>query len=166
MTTTDYLISAALILVVVRQIRGKRLAGASLYVPLALVAYAAVNYLHGVPTAGNDLLLVGVCLSAGLGLGVLCGLFTLVYPDAQGVAYARATGIAAALWVVGISGRLAFGYFAEHGGGPTIARFSQAHALTPQAWPTALILMALAEVVSRTVVLLVRGRRLATAAII
>ena len=166
MTTTDYLISAALILVVVRQIRGKRLAGASLYVPLALVGYAAVKYLHGIPTAGNDLELVALCLAAGLGLGVLCGFFTLVYPDASGVAYARATGIAAALWVAGVSGRLAFGYYAEHGGGPTIARFSHAHALTPQAWPTALILMALAEVVSRSVVLIVRGRRLPTAAII
>ena len=166
MTTTDYLISAALILVVVRQIRGKRLAGASLYVPLALVGYAAVNYLHGLPTQGNDLGLVALCLAAGLTLGVLCGLFTLVYPDGGGVAYARATGIAAALWVVGISGRLAFGYYAEHGGGPTIARFSHAHSLTPQAWPTALILMALAEVVSRTVVLIARSRRLPAAAII
>ena len=166
MTTTDYLISAALILVVVRQIRGKRLAGASLYVPLALAGYAAVKYLHGLPTDGNDLELVAICLVAGLTLGVLCGLFTLVYPDASGVAYARATGIAAALWVVGISGRLAFGYYAEHGGGPTIARFSHAHSLTPQAWPTALILMALAEVVSRTAVLIVRGHRLPTAAII
>ena len=166
MTTTDYLISGALILVVVRQIRGKRLAGASLYVPLALVGYATVKYLHGIPTAGNDLGLVAICLAAGLALGVLCGLFTLVYPDASGVAYARATGIAAALWVLGVSGRVAFGYYAEHGGGPTIARFSHAHALTPQAWPTALILMALAEVVSRSVVLIVRGRRLPTAAII
>ena len=166
MTTTDYLISAALILVVVRQIRGKRLAGASLYVPLALVGYAAVKYLHGLPTDGNDLELVAICLVTGLTLGVLCGLFTLVYPDASGVAYARATGIAAALWVVGMSGRLAFGYYAEHGGGPTIARFSHAHSLTPQAWPTALILMALAEVVSRTVVLIARSRRMPAAAII
>jgi hypothetical protein len=160
MTTTDYLISAALVLVVVRQLRGRRLAGASLYVPLVLVAYAAFKYLHGVPTTGNDLVLVGLCLAAGLALGVGCGLFTRVYPDHDGVPYARATGIAAGLWVAGISGRLVFAYAAEHGGGPTIGRFSLQHALTPQAWSTALILMALAEVVSRTVVLVVRGRRL------
>jgi hypothetical protein len=169
MTTTDYLLSAALVLIVVRQLRGRRLAGASLYLPLAIVAYVAVNYLHGIPTAGNDLVLVSVCLAAGLVLGVLCGLYTLVYPDTGGVPYARATGIAAVLWVVGVSGRLAFAYFAEHGGGPSIARFSFHHALTPQAWSTALVLMALAEVVSRTVVLVVRGRRLprsTTAAII
>jgi hypothetical protein len=169
MTTTDYLLSAALILIVVRQLRGRRLAGVSLYLPLAIVAYVAVNYLHGIPTTGNDLALIGGCLAAGLLLGVLCGIYTLVYPDAGGVPYARATGIAAALWVLGVSGRLVFAYYAEHGGGPSIARFSLHHALTPQAWSTAFVLMALAEVVSRTAVLVVRGRRLprpAAAAII
>jgi hypothetical protein len=169
MTTTDYLISAALILVVVRQVRGRRLAGAALYVPLALVAFAGAKYLHGVPTAGNDLWLVGTCLVTGLGLGMLCGLYTLVYPDATGTPFARATGLAVLFWLLGISGRMAFAFYAEHGGGASIARFSAHHALTSQAWPTALILMALAEVVTRTVVLLVRSRRLpgsAAAAII
>jgi hypothetical protein len=160
MTITDYLISAALVLVIVRQLRGRRLAGVSLYLPLALVAYAAFEYLHRVPTAGNDLSLVLVCLGSGLVLGVLCGLYTLVYPDRSGAVYARATGIAAALWIAGVSGRLAFAYYAEHGGGPSIAHFSEAHALTPQAWPTALVLMALAEVASRTIVLVIRSRRL------
>jgi hypothetical protein len=160
MTTTDYLISGALVLVVLRQLHGRRLAGVTLYLPLALVAYAAVNYVHGIPTAGNDLSLVLLCLGAGIVLGVLCGLYTLVYPDAKGVAYARATGIAAVLWILGVSGRLAFAYYAEHGGGREIARFSASHALTAQAWPTALVLMALAEVAARTVVLLVRSRRL------
>jgi hypothetical protein len=84
-----------------------------------------------------------------------------VYPDRAGVPFARATGLAVVFWVVGMSGRLAFAYYAEHGGGPSIARFSAHHALTPQAWSTALILMALAEVVTRTVVLVVRSRRLA-----
>jgi hypothetical protein len=160
MTTTDYLISAALVFVVVRQMRGRRLVGASLYVPLALVAYAAFEYLHTVPTSGNDLALVALCIAGGLTLGIGCGLYTLVYPDRDGVPYARATGVAAALWVLGVSGRVAFAFAAEHGGGPAIGRFSVAHALSVQAWSAALILMALAEVVSRTAVLVIRGRRL------
>jgi hypothetical protein len=169
MTTTDYLLSAALVLVIVRQLRGRRLAGASLYLPLAIAGYAAFQYLHGIPTSGNDLVLVGACLAAGLTLGILCGLYTLVYPDASGIPYARATAIAAVLWVLGISGRLAFAYYAEHGGGRSVAQFSMHHALTPSVWPSALILMALAEVASRTVVLVLRGRRVgvrAAAAII
>ena len=167
MTTTDYLLSAALVLIVVRQLRGRPLAGASLYLPLAIVAFAAAKYLRGIPTSGNDLLLVGICLAAGLVLGVLCGLYTLVYPDATGTPFARATGLAVVFWILGMSGRIAFAYYAEHGGGPSIARFSMHHALTVQAWSTALILMALTEVVARTIVLVFRSRRLpATAAII
>jgi hypothetical protein len=163
MTTTDYLLSAALVLIVLRQLRGRRLAGATLYLPLAIAAYAAFEYLHGIPTAGHDAALIGACLGVGLTLGVLCGLFTLVYPDANGTPYARATAIAAVLWIAGVSGRLAFAYYAEHGGGRAIASFSLHHALTPSVWPTALILMALAEVASRTIVLLVRSRRIALA---
>jgi hypothetical protein len=164
MTITDYLLTAALVLVIVRQLRGRRLAGPSLYLPLAIAGYATAEYLHGIPTSGNDLALVASCLLGGLALGVACGLVTLVYRDATGVAFARATALAAALWVVGISGRLAFAYYAEHGGGRSIAHFSIAHAISPKAWPTALILMALAEVLSRTAVLIVRSRRLALAA--
>jgi hypothetical protein len=169
MTTTDYLLSAALVLVILRQVRGRRLAGAGLYLPLAIAGYAAFEYLHGIPTAGNDLTLVAACLMTGLTLGVLCGLATLVYRGSDGAAYARATAIAVLLWIAGISGRLAFAYYAEHGGGRSVAEFSMHHALTPRVWPAALILMALAEVASRTVVLVVRSRRvdpLAAAAII
>jgi hypothetical protein len=165
MTTTDYALSAALILVVLRQLKGRRLQGLSLYLPLGIVAYAAYKYLHTVPTQGNDLMLVFLCIGAGLALGVLTGIFTRVYPDHDGVPFARATVIAAGLWVLGVSARMAFSLYAQHGGGPSIERFSSAHALSVQAWGAALILMALAEVVSRTAVLVVRGRRLETPAI-
>lgn len=159
MNPTDYIFSAALILVVVRQFRGRRLAGMNALIPLAIVAYVATQYLHTFPTAGNSVELISLAVTVGLTLGVLSAMFSRVYRR-DGVPFVRATWIAAAFWILGVGARLGFSLYADHGGGPSIAHFSAAHALPMQAWVTALILMALAEVLSRTGVLLVRARRL------
>jgi hypothetical protein len=160
MTTTEYLLNAALVLVVVRQLRGKRLIGSAIYVPLAICAYVGYTYLHSIPTAGNDLVLVAAGSVTGLVLGTLCALPTNVYPDHDGVPFARATGVAAALWILGVGSRIAFSLYAQHGGGAAIEHFSVVHALSQDAWVAAFVLMAILEAVSRTVVLLVRAQRL------
>lgn len=160
MTLTDYLLTLALVLLVVRQIHGKRLTPLQLFWPLGLVGWAAVKYLHVVPTAGNDVALVVVCVTVGMVLGTGSGLTTRVRRGADGVPVATATGLAALLWVLGVGARLAFGLYAENGGGPAIARFSTAHQITgAAAWVAALILMGLAEVVARTGILALRGYR-------
>jgi len=168
MTTTEYLLNAALVLVVLRQLRGKRLVGSAIYVPLGICAYVGYTYLHSIPTSGNDLALVLIGSAAGLTLGTLCGLYTLVYPDRDGIPFAKATGVAAVLWVIGVGSRIAFSLYAQHGGGSTIAHFSIAHSPSPDAWVAGFVLMAILEAVSRTMVLLVRARRLpgSTSAII
>jgi len=160
MTTSDYILNGALILSIIRQLRGRRLEGLSLYLPLGIVAYVCTKYLRSVPTGGHSLTLVACAAGAGLALGVLCGVYTHVYRGANGSPFARATGIAAGLWILGVGARLGFSLYAEHGGGPAIVRFSQAHELSMQSWIAALILMSLSEVVSRTLVLIVRARRL------
>jgi len=162
MTIPEYLLNAALVLVVVRQVRGKRLAGAALYVPLGICAYVALNYLRTIPTGGNDLVLVTVGPLAGLTLGTVCGLTTLVYRGADGIPFARATGIAAALWIVGVGARIGFSLYAQHGGGASITQFSVAHTLSMDAWVAGFVLMAIGEALSRTAVLVLRGRRLQT----
>ncbi len=162
MTTTDYLIDIALLAVVVLQIRGRRLTLKSLLFPIGIVVFAAFQYLHGVPTAGNDLALVVVGAAAGTTLGVLTGLSTSVRPGADGLPFAKAGALAAILWTVGVGTRFAFQLYASNGGGPAIARFSTHHAITStEAWVAALILMALSEVVGRTAVLAVRAWSLA-----
>ena len=154
MTFSDYLIDIGLIALVLLQVRGRRLTTRALVLPLAIVGYVAVNYLRGVPTAGNDLLLVAGCAAVGATLGALSGGFTAVYPGKDGVPFAKAGLVAAGLWVLGTGGRLAFQVYATHGGGAAVERFSATHGITAvSAWTAALILMALSEAVCRTGIL-------------
>lgn len=154
MTTSDYLIDITLIGIVLLQVRGRRLTTRSLLLPVGIVAYVASEYLRGIPTAGNDLVLVLGCAAVGALLGALAGHFTRVRPDAQGIPVAKAGLVAAGLWILGTAGRLAFQIYASHGGGGAIERFSTSHAITSvAAWTDALILMALCEAVIRTAIL-------------
>ncbi|HEX3783625.1 MAG TPA: hypothetical protein VHX38_28505 [Pseudonocardiaceae bacterium] len=156
MSIEDWLISLGLIVLVLRQIRGKQLTPVSLLWPVALVVWAAFEYLGGVPGDASDWTFVAVLGVIGLAFGIGCGALTRVYHDTN-VVMARATGAAAALWIIGMAGRLAFGLFAENGGGNTIATLSaQWHLHSVNTWATALITMSLCEVLSRTLVLLLR----------
>jgi hypothetical protein len=158
-STTDYVINISLLGLVLLQIRGRRLDAITLLAPLGIVGWAAGEYLRGVPTAGNDLVLLIAAVGVGLTFGVACGMTTHIFRRTDGRVIARAGWIAASLWITGVGARLTFEIVVTHGGGPAIARFSQAHAITSaQAWTTALILMALTDVVGRTGVLLVRSR--------
>jgi hypothetical protein len=164
MSITDYIINAILVLLVLRQIRENRLDLASLVLPVVLVGAAAAYYLHAVPTAGNDTSLDLALAAAGAILGAACALATRMRRGADGVALARAGVVAAILWIVGIGARTGFALYSSHGGGPAVARFSVAHDITSSAaWVAALVMMALAEVVARTVTLRVRALRLSAA---
>ncbi len=158
MTTTDYVLDLALIGIVLLQIRGRRLTAKNLLLPVAIVAWAASNYLRGIPTAGNDLVLVIGAAVAGAVLGTLCAVFTSVHPDHEGVPVAKAGFVAAGLWILGTGTRFAFSLYASHGGGAAIERFSLAHDITStEAWVAALLLMAICEAVFRTGLLAWRG---------
>lgn len=150
MNTFDYVFPLLLILSVLRQIRGKHLTWFQLAWPIGLVVWAAIQYVRGFPATPADLVLVTTCAVVGIVLGALAGRYTIIYRRADGALMARATLATVILWTLGTVGRLAFGLYAEHGGGPAIARFSGAHGLAVNAWAAALILMALAEVLGRT----------------
>jgi hypothetical protein len=161
MSGIDYIINGILVLLVLRQIRGSRLDLVNLVLPVVLVGGAAAYYLHSVPTAGNDLVLDLALAGAGAALGFLCALATRVWRGSDGVPMAKAGGIAAFLWVAGIGARMAFAFSTSHGAGPAITRFSIAHSITSSdAWVAALVMMALAEVLTRLGTLRLRGRRL------
>jgi hypothetical protein len=158
-----YLINAILILLVIRQIREHPLDARSMAAPVLAVGCAAVMFLHSVPAGGSDLVLAAACVLAGAVMGGLGGAATRLRLAADGRALGRAGLVAASMWVGGVGARLAFAVAASNGAGPAIARFSIAHHITGSAaWVAALVMMALADVLTRLVVIYWRGRRLTT----
>ena len=159
-----YLINAILVLMVIRQIREHSLDLRALAVPVLTVAAAAVMFLHSVPAGGNDLALELLGVTAGAAMGAIGGLATRLRRGADGGPLGRAGALAASMWVAGVGARMAFAFAATHGAGPAIGRFSIAHHITgSNAWVAALVMMALADVLTRLAVVYLRGRRLAAA---
>ncbi|MET7730529.1 hypothetical protein ABZT02_04110 [Streptomyces sp. NPDC005402] len=163
MTISDWLIDLALLLVVFRQLREEKLTLRTILLPLVLIGWAAATYLHDIPTAGNDPVLIGAFAGTGVAFGLAGGLITRVrYAD--GHIRVKATLGAAALWVISMGFRLGFAVWSSRlSGAEHVARFSVDHDLTgEQAWVAALVLMAFGEVVVRLALIVVRGRVLQT----
>ncbi len=160
MSASDYIFSAIFIALILRQVRGRRLTTRGMLIPIAIVAVAARRYLHGIPTAGNDLVLVVACVLIGAALGCASGLATAVRPSPDGTPIAQAGAVAVILWIIGTGSRLVFGLYATNGGEHVIASVSKALAINGAAWAPALILMAFAEVIGRYGILAVRAKGL------
>ncbi|MGN6868535.1 MAG: hypothetical protein ACTHMY_09035 [Solirubrobacteraceae bacterium] len=156
MTITDYLIDSALVLLVLLQIKERTLTTKDLVRPLVILTIAVANYLHGIPTAGNDLVLVGVLALLGLSIGVASGQTVMMRPARDGSVLARAGWASAFFWVLGMGSRFAFLIWITHGGASVIGQFSAQHAITGAAWTPALLAMAVFEVSGRTLVLAAR----------
>jgi hypothetical protein len=163
MTTTDYLLNGLFVLFVLRQARERTLDLRSLLVPLAIVFLVARQYVHTIPTAGNDLELIALLAGVGLASGVASGYATRLRTDEAGQVLARVGWLAGALLIAGISARMLFAFAATHGAGHAIAGFSAAHHIGAAAWPVALVAMGLLEVAARLLVVELRRRRLAGA---
>ncbi|MFC4034414.1 hypothetical protein ACFO3J_23470 [Streptomyces polygonati] len=161
MSLSEWIIDLALLLIVFRQLREERLSARTVLLPLALMGWAASQYLREIPTAGNDLALIALFTAIGVVFGLAGGLLTRVrYAD--GHAWVKATAGAAALWVLSMGFRLGFAVWSSHSSGAAhLTSFSAAHHITTsQAWVTALLLMAFGEVVFRVGTIVVRGRLL------
>ena len=159
MTTTDYILNAVFVFLVLRQARERKLELKSMLVPLLVVFVVAHSFVHTIPTAGNDLVLIAALASVGITLGILGGLATHVRRDRDGSAYARVGWVAGTLLIAGFLARMGFVLAVENGGGPAIRSFSIANQLGAAAWPVALVSMALLEVVVRILVVQLRTRR-------
>ena len=159
MTITDYLINAVFVLIVFRQARERELDRRSAIIPLAIVAYVAHLYVHSIPTAGNDLVLIAALGAVGLTLGVASGFATHVRAGENGLAVARVGWIAGALLIAGIGSRMVFAFALSHGAHHAVASFSIAHQIGAAAWPVALVMMALLEVSTRIAIVQLRGRQ-------
>lgn len=161
MTSSDYLIDSALVLLVLMQIKERRLTTKTLIRPLVILGIAVANYLHGIPTAGNDLVLVGVLSIVGLVIGVASGQTLIMRPGRSGEVLARAGWASAFLWVLGMGSRFGFAVWSSHGGMSSIAHFSVQHSITSgEAWTVALLAMAVFEIVGRTALVAARRQRM------
>ena len=158
MTTTDYLINAVFVLIVLRQARERELDLRSFLIPLAVVAYVAQMYVHSIPTSGNDLVLIAALGTVGLTLGIASGFATHVRAGENGLAVARVGWLAGVLLIAGISSRMVFVFAIHNGARHAVASFSMAHQIGAAAWPVALVLMALLEVGTRIAIVQLRGR--------
>jgi hypothetical protein len=161
MTTTDYLIDIALVLLVLIQIKERPLTNKALIRPLIILGIAVVSYFNGFPTAGNDLVLVGALAVTGGLIGIASGQTVFMRQGEHGEALARAGWASAFFWVLGMGSRFAFLVWINNGGRGTIANFSAHHSITSgEAWTVALLAMAVFEVVGRTAVLAIRREQI------
>lgn len=159
MNWTEIAISLGLILLVLRQVRGRLLSLAGLLWPIGLVLWAAFDYLDAIPEKFSDILFTLVLATVGLALGLGCAFLSRVYRERDEI-MVKARPLAAALWIIGMSSRMVFGLVALNGGGEAIGRLSERLDLhSDTTWATALIVMALCEVCSRTLVLGYRWHR-------
>jgi hypothetical protein len=144
MTTSNYLINAVFVLVVLRQAGERRLDRRSLLIPLLVVFFVAQRYVHTLPTTGNDLVLVALLTALGLGLGLASGFATQLRLRER-LVFARIGWLAGTLLITGICARIVFAFAAADGAGPAIRGFSVAHHIGAAAWQVALVAMARAR---------------------
>src|SRR3954465_1080700 len=168
MSTTDYVVDILLIVVIFRQLRERPYTLRTAILPIGIMVWAGFHYLHGFDIASNDLVLITLLALSGLALGAASGATTFMWLDERSGVLGRVGFYACLTWIVGMGFRFAFALYASSsGGGREIANLSRNHDITGgQAWTTALVMMAFAEVISRVVILQVRRVRLAAAPLV
>jgi hypothetical protein len=162
MTTTDYLLDGMFVLAVLRQARERKLDLRSFLIPVLIVFIVARQYVHTIPTTGNDLDLLALLAAVGIISGIASGLATKLRLDGEGSVLARVGWLAGGLLMAGLCARMLFAFAASNGAAPAIQSFSIAHHITAAAWPVALVAMALCEVIARLITVELRRRQLTT----
>ena len=167
MSTSTYIIDSALVLLVLLQIKERVLTNRQLVRPLIILGIAVATYLKGVPTQGNDLVLLGVLAAVGGVIGIASGVTVIMHRRTDGSVTFRSGWLSGIFWVLGMGSRFGFAYWVSHSGTHAIANFSASHQITSaEAWTAALLAMAVFEVTGRTLVMALRwkGANVLTAA--
>lgn len=161
MSATDWIIDVLLVALVLRQVRPRPLTPRSVLLPAVLLVVAGSEYLKAFPTGGNDVAMDAVLVAVGAALGIVSGVTTLVWRSESGSPMCKAGVVAATVWIVGMGSRMAFDVWAHtHSGSADLVRFSAHHAITTaNAFATAFVLMAFAQVGFRVGILQVRRLR-------
>ena len=127
--------------------------------PLLIAAVIVSVYLKAVATTGNGFSLEVVAASAGIALGLIATCLMGVSrrgDDRQAVS--RAGSAYAALWIIVIGARAAFSYGADHWFSHSLGSWMVRNSVTTAAITDALIFMAVAMLLTRTIGLALRAR--------
>jgi hypothetical protein len=126
--------------------------------PLLIAAVAGASFLGGFATAGTGLVLELAGTGAGVLLGLLAaGAMHIERDPGEARAYSRAGMVYASIWIVVLAARLAFIYGTNHWFNASLGSWMHAHDVTTDALTDAVVLMALAMAIARTLSLLVRS---------
>ena len=159
MSTSTYIIDSALVLLVLLQIKERAITNRQLIRPLVILGIAVASYLKGIPTQGNDLVLLGVLAAIGAVIGIASGVTVIMHRRPDGTTTFRSGWVSGFFWVLGMGSRFAFAWWAAHGGISSIASFSATHHISSgEAWTAALLAMAVFEVCGRTLIMALRWK--------
>lgn len=159
MTFSIWAFDFLFIALVVLQIRERPLTLVQILLPVVLVIWASIAFVHTIPTETNSRIVLGLALLVGAALGAAIGICTKVRM-VSGRVVTRAGVLAASLWIIVMGLRLVFQLWATGAGQEVLGRFDYENGISNDVWPAALVLMAGATVVLRIVVLVARTRRL------
>jgi hypothetical protein len=129
--------------------------------PLLIAAAIIPLYLKAVITSGTGLTLEIALAAAGIVCGLLASALMTVYRSPKtGQPVSRTGASYAGLWIVVIGARAAFSYGALHWFTPQLGHWMARNSVTSAAITDALIFMAVAMLLTRTIGLGMRAARL------
>lgn len=129
--------------------------------PILTTAAVVPLFLEKITTHGGGLTLEIALAAAGIVLGLVATALMTVYRSPRtGKPVSRTGAGYAALWTVVIGARAAFSYGSFHWFGPQLGHWMISNAVTADAITDALVFMAVAMVLTRTIALAVRARHL------
>jgi hypothetical protein len=130
--------------------------------PLIIAVVIIPLFLKAVVTSGNGLSLEIAATAAGVVLGVIAiSLMTVYRSPRSNRAVSRAGFAYAASWTIVIGARAAFTYGSDHWFSHSLGTWMTQHSVTSAAITDALIFMAVAMLLTRTIGIAVRARRVA-----
>lgn len=165
MSTTEIAVLVAVgIVLIVSQVRTRRLGLRMLVMPVGAACWLGYDYVYGAPTLANDLYLYVIAGTLGGGIGLLGGaLAELRREPGTGMLLVRGSWVYAGLLVALLGGRLAFAWAVNNVWRTQVIQFCIDHQITGQtAIVAALMLMIVATIGARTAVVVGRAALVST----